>query len=92
MSPAWAPSSSMRSVSTHFNDTTDSFGFTSEGVEDGGSFFEFAGVDTGESKGSILVVHDLEGKRTEWAVRSDDSKFTSLVTFWINLRLWQELQ
>ena len=78
-------------ISTHFHNTADTFGLTGEGVEDGRSFREFTGVNTGESEGAILVVHDLECKGTEWSVRSNDGEIASLVSFWVNLRLRRNL-
>ena len=74
-------------ISTHFNDAPNTFGFTSECVKNGRAFCEFARVDTGESKGAVLIIHDLECKRAQWAVWGNGGKNTSLITFWVNFGL-----
>ena len=77
-------------VGVHLDDTANTLGLAGKGVQHGGAFFQLAGVDTDKGQRAKAVIHDLEGEGTQWPVGVNDGKFTGLITFQVDFRLWQD--
>ena len=71
----------------HLHDTADTFRFSRECIENIGSLFEFAGIDSSKGQGAVFVIHDLERQRSQRLVNINFGHVASLVAFEIDFRL-----